>query len=191
MSLLHLNAQNIKNKINDLECLIHSQQSQQIKFDVICLSEHWLSGEEAKVFCMVGWYVGDAYTRSSWKQGGSTILIKNQELSQRWHNCWRFMWSIIGNSSRNAVRLNILKTFFICIYTSPSRSWDLFMSAMESMIDFLNLNVIFHIENCAKDDEAEILKNLPLSLSNDEVFSWSPKTVRFVMIFHLRICQFQ
>lgn len=45
------------------------------------------------------------------------------------------------------------------------------MSAMESMIDFLNLNVIFHIENCAKDDEAEILKNLPLSLSNDEVFS--------------------
>lgn len=171
VNLLHLNTQGIKNKVNDLESLIYSQQN---NFDVICLSEHWLTCDEAKAFCIDGWYIGHSFSRSSMRRGGSLILVRKET------NCREDCATVEGlhglsvesHCEISAVRLDKFKIFVICIYSCPSRDFNLFLSIMESLLEILNVyddkvilcgdfNVRFYIDSdCTIDREATILQNL-------------------------------
>lgn len=72
--LVHQNIQCIRNKINELELLLHTNLK---TTDFLCITEHWLMNNEITSFKLQNFTLSNIYCRSLTKNGGAAIFIRN------------------------------------------------------------------------------------------------------------------
>ena len=78
VSVFHINIQGMRSKFSELEaCLVDSA----IKYDFVCITEHWLEGSEVwNGLPLSVWTVSSYFVRSNHIRGGALILA-NSDLS--------------------------------------------------------------------------------------------------------------
>lgn len=74
--LMQLNVQGLtRGKFLEFELFL----DEHLSYDLLCLSEHWLSADECESFRHNAWHVASFFARSNKIRGGSLILCKDQE----------------------------------------------------------------------------------------------------------------
>ena len=72
VSLFHINIQCLSNKVPQLTLFLN-----EFKYDVVCLSEHWMNEESLKHINLGDYFLANSFSRSSNIHGGVTIFLKN------------------------------------------------------------------------------------------------------------------
>ena len=67
MSLLYLNIQCIRRKINEIEAFLRASK---VSFSVLCFVEHWLGADELVENMLCGYNVVDSFSRRGFRRGG-------------------------------------------------------------------------------------------------------------------------
>lgn len=71
LTILHINAQSVRNIVSDIEILCKEYCA-----DVVCINEHWLLSGELDVLSIEGYRVVSGFCRSKKLHGGVCILVR-------------------------------------------------------------------------------------------------------------------
>mgnify|MGYP007005569871 CR=1 FL=1 len=70
---MHQNVCSIRNKVEKLEVFLLSSE---VKFNVLCLTEHFLCNDEVDLLRVAGYYAASSYSRQERTHGGAILLTK-------------------------------------------------------------------------------------------------------------------
>lgn len=132
LNFLQANTQCIRNKINELEYI-----SQNLKLDVMCVSEHWLTVDEINIFCPKGFIIADAYCRVVHKNGGSAILIRDSMGFEK-VDVGDFCSEI--DCEMSCIKLIEHKVLVISLYRSPNGDIEKFFQLFEEALRKVSKN---------------------------------------------------
>jgi hypothetical protein len=116
----------LRNKISELEYLISLE-----KIDIICASEHWLTNDQVKVFVPNDFLVGDVMCRNKYKNGGTSVLIKNNIIFEK--ICLQQFVSEL-NFEICGIKLKSHNMAILSVYRSPKGDLKLFFENFEQSV---------------------------------------------------------
>lgn len=123
--------QGLNSKREELELYIDSMQQ---KPNIVCITEHWLTGNESYFTSLDGYKLITAYTRKTLQKGGSCIFANVETES---------LDSIVklnneGNFECAGVMVRAEKIIIISIYRSTNGSVDIFLQQMEELLALIH-----------------------------------------------------
>lgn len=126
VSVFHINIQCISNKIDQLSLFTNKY-----KFDIICLSEHWLTEYKLKLINIPGYFVGSFFCRSHNIHGGVAIYVKDK------FKCKPLQLNDFNaefNSEFCGIEIPTIQTFVITTYRSCVGDINLFLTNLENLL---------------------------------------------------------
>ena len=133
INLLHLNIRSVRNKANELEALLQEKD-----VDVLCLTEHWLTDDEAAVFNIDRYELISCFARKQSRGGGSAIFCKPPM------NCINDRFSVdLSIESCIEISSIVLKDFnlwLVAVYRPPSADLDRFIEVLDGVIDKIGVD---------------------------------------------------
>lgn len=166
--VMFLNVQSLENKILDLEVTLSLSN-----YDVLCFSEHWLTEDLIMARGLNGYILASAFCRTNLKHGGIALYVSNA-LAE----CYK-----VVNVSEFCCELHhefvcivLPKTNLVLVgvYRSPNGDFDLFLSALESLVLHLNrfrskhhilVGGDFNVDVRKEDHKSSTLQNVLKSLN--------------------------
>ena len=130
ISILHLNIRCIRNKILEIE-------AQNLKYDFLCFSEHWLRMEEMDILNINGYNVVTGYCRSNTVHGGVVILAKTNLINLCVEANEINNLSIEVHCELCAIKCDKLNLILITVYRSPAGNFDIFLNTLHSMFNLI------------------------------------------------------
>lgn len=132
---MHLNVQSLRNKKLELEVFLSGNK---VKYNFLCVTEHWMSEAELKSFNLAGFRLADLFCRTSKKNGGSCIFVKTSDLLKLLYrrdlNVYgleqSFELSVIEAKLKNLDRNVIV----VCLYRSPSSNCNTFFKGFNNIL---------------------------------------------------------
>ena len=126
--VFYQNVRSITNKKYEFEAYIEDKS-----FDIVCLSEHWLTGEMVKEFCLPGYILGSAFCRENARGGGTAVyLFPHLEFN----NVVKIdSLSVEKDIELCSVYINKFNIFLVTIYRAPSGNFDVFMTQLVRAIE--------------------------------------------------------
>lgn len=105
------------------------------KYDVLCVTEHWLSNKQfANSSLMIGDYiVADVFVRSVCKGGGAMILVKNNVDFKKNTKINSYAKEKICEIS--SVYLKKFNLNCVCVYRPPDANFDSFIEILETVLN--------------------------------------------------------
>lgn len=129
ITILSLNIRSMRNKMEELETLIHNNSA-----DVICISEHWLESSEINRLCIPGISNISIYCRPTHKHGGVAIFAKPHlnivPLPQLQLICSEFDFECTGC----CLKLTNSQILIFSIYRSPNGDVNLFFYNLQETL---------------------------------------------------------
>lgn len=127
---MNLNVRSVRNKTDMLSVFLHTLHYPH----VICLTETWLSNEEAKVLNVPHYNVATYYCRTKTRGGGVAILVRDDIQFSIKSLC-----SIsVTEQQFEAVSINVVfnevNVNINCLYRSPNACQDIFINSMEKLL---------------------------------------------------------
>jgi exonuclease III len=126
LSALHLNAQSVRNKINELGIYLAGQQA-----DIICLSEHWLN--EGEIVNWPGYAQASVVCRKS--RGGGAAIYTKDSIQAKPLDVSAF--SVDHTIELSAVDLTKSYTTVITAYRPPSGDFEIFLDKLGQTLEKL------------------------------------------------------
>lgn len=125
-STIHFNMRSVKNKVDDLEVLLHSLT---LEFDAIALTETWLTKEDVPP--QLQGYSCESLSREKKRGGGIALYLKNH-----------FQYQVIDNLTRidenvESLFVNISNVVVAVLYRPPSGNMFEFMAFLDSALCYL------------------------------------------------------
>jgi hypothetical protein len=74
ITVLHHNIQSLNNKIQELSLYLHVSETM---VNVLCFTEHWLSGDQIKLIILDQYKLRSQFCRDKKRGGGSCIFVKD------------------------------------------------------------------------------------------------------------------
>lgn len=124
--IFHINIQCLSNKVDQTSLFLDK-----FKYDIVCVSEHWLSDLKIKTINLPGYYLGSSYCRSSHIHGGVCLFVKDG-LSSKPLNLNRFNTDIDAEFS--GIELISNKVIIITLYRSGNGDFDVFLDRLENLL---------------------------------------------------------
>ena len=132
--IMHQNIRGLANKTDELLC---SLLNRNIRPQIICLSEHYMTGNKLSSIKLPNYVLGTSFARSRYLGGGVCIYIKSDikftsiDLTQ---------YCDEKNIEICSLKINIDKSniLVLCVYRSPSGNFDYFIKKMEKVLNFLH-----------------------------------------------------
>lgn len=165
--LCHINIRSIRNKIEELDLLLHSLDYP----EVVCITETWCHSDEINIINLSSYKLTDYFARSSMKGGGVAIFINNSLNFKLINSYVKSEESIFEYA---LIELNISNKLFIigCFYRTPGTNFVIFYNKMAELLNKVlkpgfpsficgDFNVNFNVNCC--DRYANDLTNLFLS----------------------------
>lgn len=158
-SLLHINVQSISNKIDLLHIFLLEHN-----FDVLCISEHWLTSENIKLFNIKNYQLTSSFCREGNSHGGVAIYTK---LSYRMESIDVATFCRTTHAEFCGASIPNLNTCIISVYRSSSYGdINVFKEQFTKLIDHLNRKfrslVImgdFNLNLCSSSEHAKDVIN--------------------------------
>lgn len=111
-------------------------------FDVVCLTEHWLSTLNFEFIKFDDYVLADIFIRSVQRGGGAMIMVRNKVKFESYKKISNL--SCEKHCEVAATRLINLDIIVVCIYRSPDGNFEEFMRTVESVLGTcLNKRTIF------------------------------------------------
>ena len=138
-SIFQINIQGLANKCSVLETFLLKSK---YKFLAVCISEHWLTGDQMGGLCVDGYCLGTYFARTVYRRGGTAILVRADVA---------FVpidfdgVSVEKDGEIVGVRLTNQKLIILSIYRSPSGNLDNFLNIISvalSKITIQDYNVM-------------------------------------------------
>lgn len=126
VSLFHINIQCLSNKVAQLALFLTK-----FKYDVICLSEHWMNDSSLKIINLGNYYLASSFSRSINTHGGVAIFLKNH-IKCISLNVNEFNSEF--NSEFCGVELSESKTLIFSLYRSCSGDFKVFLINLENLL---------------------------------------------------------
>lgn len=126
-----INIQSIKNKVNEIDCLLQS-----CNIDVLCVNEHWLSDLECKNLIINNLQPVSYYARTNFKHGGTLILSKTIFKIKLLDDI--NVLSVDKHCELSAIYLIDYDCAIIVIYRSPSGNLNLFYEILTKSLNIVN-----------------------------------------------------
>lgn len=137
-SIMHLNAQSIRNKVKVLDSLIERFS----ELSVVCISEHWMNTNETDLYQIKNYINQSIYCRTVQEGGGVCIFVKHDvdciELSEVKN------FSVESQCEATAVLIKNIKIVIVAIYRQPKGNLNLFCSILENSLSYVT-NLFQHI----------------------------------------------
>ena len=134
ISILHVNCRSIKNKFGIFESLLHNLDK---KFDIIALTETWLTQNDDLNFYNLEGYTIEHINRKQ-KLGGGIIIYVNNKLSTSRIENMSFSEHNYMDALALEVQLNNKKINVACIYRPPSTNIHEFNNRFSSYVELLS-----------------------------------------------------
>ncbi|XP_044764430.1 uncharacterized protein LOC123320995 [Coccinella septempunctata] len=132
ITLCHLNARGVAGKESFFEMLLHIYENTQ----VMSITEHWLSQEEAEVFSLEGWQLAHSYNRKHFKRGGVLTLCRSHSpfvCLDEVNNL-----SLDLHCEISAIKLLQYDLILISIYRAPKSDFHMFFDNLEKIFGILS-----------------------------------------------------
>lgn len=128
--MLHINVQSLSNKIDDLQIYLYYHQ-----FDILCLSEHWLTENKLHTVNINNYYLITSFCRTDISHGGVAIFVregislKSMDLSK---------YSVSLHAEFCGAEMVGTNTFILCLYrSSSSGNLEIFKDKFFNLIDLI------------------------------------------------------
>lgn len=128
-TISHQNVRSLNNKTKRLEALL----LQDLKCDVLAISEHWLTLDKLKLTTISNYTMTSNYCRPNIEHGGTCIFVKNNFRSQPIDLLCKM--SVEQVCEVSAVRLIDIDFVIVCIYRSNLTHCNEFFPVFESLLD--------------------------------------------------------
>lgn len=126
VSLFHVNVQCLSNKIDQLSLFLNK-----FNFDILCLSEHWLTEHKLKLINIPGYSIGSSFCRSVSVHGGVAIFVKDK-LKCKPLELTYFNDEL--NSEFCGIEVPVIKTLVITTYRSCVGDIGIFLTNLENLL---------------------------------------------------------
>lgn len=123
VSVFHVNIQCLSNKVDQLSLFLLNNS-----YNVVCLSEHWLTEAALKLINLPGYKLSSYFCRCNYKHGGVAIFVKNKH-KVRYVSLDPPMSEL--DAGFCAVDLIDIKTLIITLYRSPDGNFENFLLLLE------------------------------------------------------------
>ena len=124
---MHINIQGLRNKIDALELIAHSNQ-----VDVLCIAEHWLNTHNQNAFSLETYDQASCFVRSTHQHGGVCIYVREDHEHVEVENI--ISRSIEKECELSGTYLTKLNIIVIAIYRSPSANVGVFFETLEEIM---------------------------------------------------------
>lgn len=128
LSVMHLNINGIKNKIENLELLLD-----QFPMDVVSINEHGLNDLFVHSFCLLDYNLASYYARDHNKKGGVMLFTKHHI---KYTDVTLSDISISFHFEYCAIKLIRENITILSIYRSPSGSLDIFFEKLKLILEY-------------------------------------------------------
>ncbi len=149
ITLLSQNIQGISSKLLELELFL-----EKFKFDIICITEHWMKKYQVEFMSFKNYCVGSFFSRQAMIHGGSLILLKNSIK-------YKERQDITSLSIEHTIELSCVELdghVVICVYRPPNlQNLNVFNSVMEQVLQKTCSNSKFTI--VCGDFNIDLLEN--------------------------------
>ncbi|KAG5881107.1 hypothetical protein JTB14_024352 [Gonioctena quinquepunctata] len=159
LRVFHQNVQSLNNKVNDLEAFICDKN-----FDIVCLSELWLSEEQISALNIYDLQVATWTARETARGGGTGIYIKPTLEYKALDNIKAL--SIDKCVEVCGIFVKELKTCIILVYRSPSGNFETFLNTLNNVLNQISMEqkIIllgdFNVHFCTEETECTQLCDL-------------------------------
>lgn len=133
-SLFHLNCRSIKNKFQNIEILLSEMN---LKFDIIALTETWLTENDDISYYNIDGYNTEYINRKN-KHGGGIIIFINNQFSINKINELSFSENGYMDALALEVQVNNTKFNVACIYKPPSVNIHEFTNKFSNYVELLS-----------------------------------------------------
>lgn len=130
LSIIHLNAQGIRGKREELTLLLESYKSP----DIVCITESWLVQDEPNFFQIPGYSIKSFFSRKIFQRGGVCIFVKDGKDFEA-VDLSSFSTEMVCECV--AIRNTKTNVTIVSAYTSPSannETFDNFILSLEKII---------------------------------------------------------
>lgn len=163
LSIVHLNVQGIKSKIDQLELLTNESP-----IDICCFSETFLKSHEVDVLQFEGYQKAAHFCRQNTSRGGVCIYVKHSLTYRKLQ--WISDMAIERHFECCGIEITDLNYVVVCMYRTPDSSINLFIQYLETLLHKLTLRtratknkVIilgdFNINLLVKDKKTDLFNN--------------------------------
>uniref|UniRef100_A0A1B6M019 Reverse transcriptase domain-containing protein n=1 Tax=Graphocephala atropunctata TaxID=36148 RepID=A0A1B6M019_9HEMI len=128
-NVMFLNIQGLRNKVPVLESFLAN-----LNLSVVCLTEHWLLGDEISCSYPNGFYCAADFSRLSRIRGGTCIFVNNKYKSR---DCDVSKFCEELNFETAAIILDECRTVVVSVYHSPNGNPQQFLCALENFLAFI------------------------------------------------------
>ncbi|KAG5884830.1 hypothetical protein JTB14_012037 [Gonioctena quinquepunctata] len=159
LSVFHQNVQSLNNKVNNLEAFICDKN-----FDIVCLSELWLSEEQISALNFYDLQVATWTARETARGGGTGIFIKPTLEYKALDNIKAL--SIDKCIEVCGIFVKELKTCIILVYRSPTDNFETFLNTLNNALNQISVEqkIIllddFNVHFCTEETECTQLCDL-------------------------------
>lgn len=140
--LFCINIQSVRYKKSEFEAFLYDINAD---FDIICLTEHWLTKSELKHGLNIGaWNLASNFSRTEATCGGILILAGAKVVCEP-HNVINAL-SVELHCEISSVIIKVSNLVIVNVYRPPSGNFNIFISIVENILLILNLpykNVLF------------------------------------------------
>ncbi|CAH0553616.1 unnamed protein product [Brassicogethes aeneus] len=131
-SIVNLNIQSVKNKINELELFLNNKN-----ISCVCLCEHWLTANEICALSIEGYTCASFYSRLNSRGGGSVILVKCNTNYIELQNINSLSLKRVVEIS--AIKILDINLIIVNVYRPPSGNFKIFLDVIENALNTLGL----------------------------------------------------
>lgn len=167
LTLFHLNAQSLNNKILELEVLLT-----EISPAIFCVTEHWLKYDDVTRVNFANYKLVGYSARNEFRGGGTAIFIKNCSET-------RNINLDIAQSEKNfevsvaELKIGHQRYKIMCVYRSPIGDFDMFLTKLNQALDLMyspgsylilsgDFNVDFSVQNDRTRSILQLLRSFDL-----------------------------
>lgn len=137
LNVLHQNINGLLNKLDEFTVHLHSMYTHEIlnPIDIICITEHNMTPEDAKLFKLTHYRLGACFSRNN-RNGGSCIIVRNtikyKVLSEA------KTLSICNIFECSGIMLTDHKIIILCVYRPPKNKQDIINCFFDKLTELLN-----------------------------------------------------
>lgn len=135
--IAHQNFQSVKNKIEELEILLRTND-----IDIMCISESWCNNSEIKLIQINGYQLITHFSRTSSKHGGVAIIVKSHlhatVIPQLASASIDRVWECVGVKLKTENETICV----ICIYRAPDTNLNDFFLHFENNLNLISKRLI-------------------------------------------------
>lgn len=173
VKIIHVNAQSIANKINQINLFLHTENPA-----FLCISEHWCRGEQLDTIVFDRYRVVASYVRTARIHGGSLIMARNDVVCSSVDYFAEASLELCIECSGITFKSGDKKCCLLAVYRSPSGCLNVFLDKLVAFLDRASrladdvilcgdLNINYLIQNRDRDMFLDVVRSFNLTVTTN------------------------